>query len=90
MLLVNNAIHRQFTRRLVREIIKRAVIEKGVGMFGKWFKLCFCLGLVLIVENIVRRRSEFVLVLVSRMLLGGLWFDKRVVLVLEEGKVILW
>ena len=90
MLLVNNTIHRQLTRRLVREIIKRAVIEKGVGMLGKWFKLSSCLSLVLIVENIVGRRSEFVLVLVSRMLLWGLWFDKRVVLVLEEGKVILW
>jgi hypothetical protein len=90
MLLVNNAIHRQLTRRLVREIIKRAVIEEGVGMLGKWFKLGSCLSLVLIVENIVGRRSEFVLVLVSRMLLWGLWFDKRVVVVLEEGKVVLW
>jgi hypothetical protein len=90
VLWVNNAIHRQLTGRLVREIIKRAVIEEGVGLFGKWFKLCSCLGLVLIVENIVGRRSELVLVLVSRMLLWDLWFDKRVVVVLEEGKVILW
>lgn len=90
MLWVNNAIHRQLTRRLVREIIKRAVIEKGVGLFGKLFKLCSCLSLVMIVENIVGRRSELVLVLVSRMLIWGLWFDKRVVVILEEGKVILW
>jgi hypothetical protein len=93
VLWVNNAIHRQFSGRLVREIIKRAVIEEGVGLFRKWFKLCSCLGLVLVVENIVGRRFEFVLMLVSRMFLWGLvtnWFNKGVFLVLEEGKVILW
>ncbi len=61
-------------------------------MFGKRFKLSSCLGLVLIVKDVVGRRPEIVFALVPRMLLQvGLLvagFVQRVV-VLGEGKVVL-
>ncbi len=61
-------------------------------MFGKWFKLSSCLGLVLIVKDIVGGRLEIVFALVPQMLLWVLLvagFEQRVVIVLEEGKVVL-